>query len=154
VTSGAQQGTYRSAEAVFTKSILALPGAVMKGGTTFVGRACPGEPVPPAVDDGDPSTQTIAVIMKGTCLFEEKAQAALDAGYEGFVVFNDAAGGETVFPMRGESYRDIPGEMIGHATGLGIFNVAADSNLVVGQSGAVISVGRLRVQVALAQEAP
>jgi hypothetical protein len=159
ITSGPHQGTYRSAEAVFTKSILTLAGAVMKGTTTYVGEPCPGDQVPPAVDDGDPNTQSIAVIgpgggASGTCFIQDKAQAALEAGYDGFVEFNTAAGGEAVFPAISGSYRDIPGEVIGHGTGLAIFNAASESDLVVGQSGAAISVGRLRVQAVLAQEAP
>jgi hypothetical protein len=154
ITSGPHKGTYRSWEALFTRSLLTLPSAVMKGGTTYVGLACPGEPVPPAVDDGDPATQEVAVIMRGTCLFDEKAQSVLDAGYGGFVVFNNAAGGDGVFHIRGGSFKDIPGESVGHTTGLAIFNAASDSGLVVGATGAPISVGRLRVQTALAQETP
>ena len=159
ITSGRNKGTYRSAEAVFTKSLLDLPGAVMKGGTTYVGRACPGDFVPPAVEDGDPNTQEIAVIMRGTCLFHEKAQAVLAEGYDGFIVFNGSdpvlfRGGDEVFPMGGSTFRDIAGEMVGHSTGLAIFGAGSDSDLVVGASGAPISVGRLRVQVVLAQESP
>ena len=153
ITGGPHQGTYTSAEATFTESILTLPGSVMKGGTTYVGSACPGEQVLPAVDDGDPTTQTIAVLLgKFGCFFQDEAQAALNAGCDGCVVINPF--GETVFPMAGFSYHDIPGEMVGHGTGLAIFNASSDSDLVVGQSGATISVGRLRVQAVLAQETP
>jgi hypothetical protein len=157
ITSGPRKGTYRAAEGTFTKSLLTLPGALMRGGTTYVGLACPGDAVPPAVEDGDPSTQEIAVIMRGNCLFKDKAQSVLDAGYDGFVVFNYAQGdhgGDEVFPMGGVTYRDIPGEMVGHSTGLAIFNASTDAGLVVRQSGAPVSVGRLRVQAALAQEVP
>jgi hypothetical protein len=157
ITSGPRKGAYQSREGVFTRSLLTLPGALMRGGTTYVGLACPGDAVPPAVEDGDPSTQEIAVIMRGNCLFKDKATSVLGAGYDGFVVFNFAQGdhaGDEVFPMGGDSYRDIPGEMVGHSTGLAIFNASTDAALVVGQSGSPVSVGRLRVQVALAQEAP
>jgi hypothetical protein len=156
ITSGPHQGTNASAETVFTKSILTFPGALMKGSTTYLGEPCPGDPVPHAVDDGDPTTQSIAVIgpgggVSGNCFIQDKAQAALEAGYDGFV---EIAGGETVFPAISNSYRDIPGEVIGNATGLAIFNAGSQSELTVGESGASISVGRLRAQTVLAQEAP
>jgi hypothetical protein len=152
IGSGSGKSTYPSAEAVFTKSLLALPGAVMKGGTTYVGSGCPGDPVPPALDDGHPRTQEIAVFLPGdSCLFQDMAQSALDAGYDGFVVINPR--GDYLYPMGG-SYRDLPGELVFHSTGLAIFDAGSDAELIVGRTGAPISVGRLRVQAALAQETP
>jgi hypothetical protein len=150
ITSGPHKGTYRSWEGLFTRSILTLPEALMKGSTTYVGLACPGEPVPPAPA---PNTQQIAVIMRGTCAFDEKAQSVVNAGYGGFVAFNSAAGGDGTLRIGG-TFKDIPGESVGHSTGLAIFNAAGDSELVVGETGAPISVGRLRVQAVLAQESP
>jgi hypothetical protein len=148
ITSGPHEGTYRSNEGLFTKSLLTLPEKLMRGSTTYVGTACGGEPVPRARN-----AQTIAVIKtQSGCLFQEQAEAALNAGYAGFVLFNDL--GERAFHMGAFSQVEIPGETVGHSTGLAIFNAASDSELVVGESGASISVGRLRVQVALAQETP
>ena len=157
IVAGPNKGTYPSAEGAFTRSLLTLPGAVMTGATTYAGLACPGDTVPPPADDGDPTTPEIALIMRGSCLFADKAQAALDAGYDGFIVFNYASGahgGDEVFPMEAGVYRDIPAEMVGHSTGLKIAGVAGDADLRIGAPGAAISVGRLRVQAALAQETP
>ena len=55
------------------------------GTTVFVGTACPGEtvPAPPAADG------YIAVVERGTCLFEEKVQAVLAAGgYDAVIIMN------------------------------------------------------------------
>jgi hypothetical protein len=57
------------------------------GTTVFVGRAYPGDPaVPPAPNVG---TAQIAVVERGLCTFEEKAQAVLAAGgYESMLIMN------------------------------------------------------------------
>ena len=157
ITAGPTRGTYLAKEGTFTKSPLDLPGQKMVGATTYTGLACPGDSVPPAVHAS--LTPQIAVILRGTCLFQDKAQSALEAGYDGFIVFNSQSAelvrpGEEVLTMFGDTYRNIPGEFVGHASGLAILNAGNDSDLTLGQVGAPISVGRLRVQAVLAQEAP
>ena len=64
------------------------PGDTITGATTFVGRACPGDPAVPPAGDG---TQ-IAVVERGLCDFSAKT-AAVDAagGYAGILVFNRTA---------------------------------------------------------------
>jgi hypothetical protein len=156
ITSGSGRRTYLAKEGAFTKSLLDLPEEQMAGATTYVGLACPGDPLPTAVHTS--TTPQIAVIMRGTCLFQDKAQSALDAGYDGFIVFNGLAStlfrpGDEVLTMFGGTYEDIPGEFVGHSTGLAIFDARSDADLVVGELGAPITVGRLRVQTVLAQEA-
>ncbi len=61
------------------------PGQVIEGPTVFVGRACPGDPAPPAAT----GPGQVAVVERGVCTFSEKA-AAVDAagGYAAAVYFN------------------------------------------------------------------
>jgi hypothetical protein len=73
-------------------------GALRSERVTYVGRACAltGTPVPdvlpaaPAPADADPGTRRVAVIQRGGCTFDEKVQAVEDAGWDAFVIFNDA----------------------------------------------------------------
>jgi len=73
------------------------PGDPLDGGTRFIGLGCDPMAIPPPT-----ATATIAVAERGTCGFEVKAQNAQDAGYEGFVIFNNSAAGtgcETLLNM-------------------------------------------------------
>jgi hypothetical protein len=132
ITGGPNSGEYDAIEGTFTAPIFTLPDSTMSGNTTYIGLACDGDSVPEA-----PTGSGIAVIQRGECRFDEKAQNAIDAGYDGMVVFNDAARGDEVIPMGGES-RDIPGVFVGHSTGLAIFDVASVGDLAVGDTGAPI----------------
>ncbi len=134
ITSGPNAGDYDSAEGSFTTPIFTLSGRTMSGPTVYAGLACDDTTVPSA-----PSPDHIAVIQRGGCRFDEKAQNAIDAGYAGIVVFNDAARGDEVLIMGGES-RDIPGVFVGHSTGLAIMDAASAGDLVVGDTGASIRV--------------
>ncbi|WP_396610654.1 PA domain-containing protein [Haloferax sp. S1W] len=134
IVSGPNAGTYPAAEGAFTTPIGDLPEMTMSGPTVYFGLGCDGDSFPPA-----PSPDHIAVIQRGACRFDEKAQNAIDAGYAGMVVFNDAAGGDAIITMGGES-RDIPGVFVGHSTGLAIFDVESADDLSVGQSGAPVEV--------------
>jgi hypothetical protein len=80
-------------------NIASLPGGEMVSEqVVFVGRACTvtGEPVPdtvpaaPAPIDADPNTLRVAVIERGLCLFDEKLHAVEAAGWDAFVIFNNA----------------------------------------------------------------
>jgi hypothetical protein len=148
ITAGPNAGQYHAAEGGFTTSIVTLPHQQMRGPTTYVGTACTGEPVPPATD---PSA--IAVVLGSPCRFDVQAQDVLDAGYAGFVAFLPANNPNFVFPMDGNA-RPIPGVLVEHATGLAIFEAGTDADLELGESGAPISVGALRPQVAVAYEQP
>ncbi|MDX1747295.1 MAG: PA domain-containing protein, partial [Halobacteriales archaeon] len=134
ITSGANAGEYPVAEGSFTDPIIDLPDGTMSGPTVYVGLGCDGTSVPPA-----PSSDHIAVIQRGVCRFDVKAQNAIDAGYAGIVVFNDEARGDALVTMGGDS-RDIPGVFVGHSTGLAIMDVNDDSELVVGATGASVEV--------------
>ncbi|MEN8041270.1 MAG: PA domain-containing protein [Actinomycetota bacterium] len=127
IDSGPAAGDYPSAEGSFTTPIVSLPGGEMTGPTTYVGLACgSSDPVPAGIG--------IALIQRGACRFDEKATNAINAGYTGMVVFNDAARGDALVSMGGDS-RDIPGVFVGHSTGLLIAGVATVGDLVIGDGG-------------------
>jgi len=78
------------------------------------------------------------LIQRGACRFDLKATNAIDAGYSGMVVFNDAARGDALATMGGDP-RGIPGIFVGHSTGLGIAGVASARDLVIGAAGADVT---------------
>lgn len=134
IDTGPNVGTYPSAEGAFTTPIVSLLGQEMSGSTTYVGLACTGgDPVPPASGSGE-----IALIQRGVCRFDDKATNAINAGYDGMVVFNDEARGDALVTMGGAP-REIPGVFVGHSTGLAIAGVASAGDLVIGDAGADIS---------------
>jgi hypothetical protein len=140
ITDGPNAAEYPAAEGAFTVPIVTLADKSMNGSTTFIGLACPGDPPPPpAPDDGNPLTEEIAVAMRGVCFFQDKATAAEAAGYDGFIVMNDAARGDALVLMGGsgvEPVPQLPGIFVGHSTGLKIFNVADAAGLTIGMTGA------------------
>ena len=131
IDTGPNAGSYPAAEASFTTPIDSLPGAMMSGSTTYVGLACDG-------GDPVPAGSGIALIQRGACDFDEKATNVINAGYSGMVVFNDAARGDALVTMGGDS-RAIPGVFVGHSTGLAIAGVGTAGELVIGASGASVS---------------
>ncbi len=130
IDTGPNAGTYPSAEGSFTTPISTLPGQQMSGPTTYIGLACPGDTVPTGTG--------IALIQRGACRFDEKATSAINAGYSGMVVFNDAARGDALVTMGGTT-RDIPGVFVGHSTGLLIAGVPDAASLVLGAAGESVS---------------
>ena len=130
IDSGPNAGTFPVAEGSFTTPIGSLPGQAMSGPTTYIGLACPSDSVPTGTG--------IALIQRGVCRFDEKATSAINAGYSGMVVFNDAARGDALVTMGGNP-RDIPGVFVGHLTGLAIAGVATAAGLVVGAPGDTIT---------------
>jgi hypothetical protein len=61
-------------------------GQEISGPSTFVGRACPGDPAVPA---GDAATVDIAVVERGLCTFTEKiASVEAAGGWDAVLVFN------------------------------------------------------------------
>jgi hypothetical protein len=64
------------------------------------------------------------------------------AGYDGFIVMNDAARGDALVLM-GESGNQpipqLPGIFVGHSTGLRIFNVPNEAALTLGATGAGVA---------------
>lgn len=134
IDDGPNAGEYPASEGAFTTPIAELDDESLSGSSTYVGLACGGS-IPPAVDDGDPATDEIAVIQRGVCTFQLKADTAEAAGYDGFVVFNDAARGDELVSMGGDGSA-LPGVFVGHSTGLAIFDVDDAGQLSVGDTGA------------------
>jgi hypothetical protein len=132
ITGGPNAGGYPVAEGGFTTPLTSLPDSTMSGPTVYVGLGCDGTPVPPA-----PSPDHVAVVQRGACTFDQKAQNAIDDGYAGMVVFNDRSRGDSIVVMAGES-RDVPGVFVGHSTGLAVMNVGSAADLVVGAEGAPV----------------
>ena len=139
ITSGPNVGDYPASEGAITVPINSLPGSQMSGPTIYVGYACPpgnpgfDDPVPPAGGSGE-----IALIQRGACFFSDKINNAEAAGYDGVVVFNDAARGDALVSMGGTP-TNLPGVFVGHSTGLAIAGVATAADLVIGASGAEVS---------------
>jgi len=141
IESGPNAGRYDATEGGSTRRLSTLPDGTMNGSTTFLGFGCPGEG-PPAVEDGDPNTEEIAVMQRGgptaCAAFQVKADTAQALGYDGFVVFNDAARGEALVTMAVTS--SLPGVFVGHSTGLKIFGAESVADIALGDSGEPVSV--------------
>lgn len=119
----------------------------LTGTPVFVGRACPGDPAVP-----DAKTGQIAVVERGLCTFEEKAQAIIAAGYDAMIIFNrEGADGCTgVFSPFLTS--DIPTLFIGRDAGYDLLDQggfdlaaclagtgAAQSGIPIGRTGDAIT---------------
>jgi hypothetical protein len=141
IESGPNAGRYDATEGGSTRRLSTLPNGTMNGSMTFLGFGCPGEG-PPAVEDGDPNTEEIAVMQRGgptaCAAFQVKADTAQALGYDGFVVFNDAARGEALVTMAVTS--SLPGVFVGHSTGLKIFGAESVADIALGDSGEPVSV--------------
>ncbi|MEJ7795837.1 MAG: PA domain-containing protein [Nocardioides sp.] len=138
ITDGPNPGGFPASEGAFTTPIATLDDRTLAGSTTYGGQGCAvtsGDVVPPATEDGDATTDEIAVLQRGACTFQEKADAAEEAGYDGFIVFNNEEGGDAIINMGGDG-SDLPGIFVGHTTGLAIFDAASADELTVGDSGA------------------
>jgi hypothetical protein len=67
------------------------PDATVAGKSYYIGRACGqtgGDTLP-----APPQANTIAIIQRGTCTFQEKTESAAAAGYVAAVIFNSTAAG-------------------------------------------------------------
>jgi hypothetical protein len=92
------------------------------------GEGCtPGE-VPAATEAGQ-----IALIQRGSCFFQDKAESAEAQGYAGYIVANDAARGDATINMsaRDDAPVGIPGVFVGHSTGE-IMKAASPTGLAEG----------------------
>ncbi|MEN8238727.1 MAG: PA domain-containing protein [Actinomycetota bacterium] len=138
ITTGPSAGNYPAAEGAITVPIASLPGSTMSGTATYVGYAC--DPGNPGFDDPVPAGSGIALIQRGACTFSSKINNAEAAGYDGVVVFNDAARGDALVTMGGTA-TNLPGVFVGHSTGLTIMGVATAGDLVIGASGEDVSAG-------------
>lgn len=102
-TSNAFPGTRFAVEANRTPPIVSLPGREMAGEVVFVGRGCPADPAGTGLVAPDPYVANpagkIALIERGVCRFDNKIARAILAGATGVIVFNNAAGGESLVIM-------------------------------------------------------
>jgi len=99
--------------------------AGIAGTTVFVGRACNGDaavPTAPAV-----GTSQIAVVERGLCFFEEKAQNVIAAGgWEAMLIMN-REGSDACTGVFGPSLSaPIPTIFMGRDAGFAMFNLAYD----------------------------
>jgi hypothetical protein len=115
-------GAFRAAAGTNTTTPQATSVA---GATFFVGRACPGDAaVPPAPAVG---TQQVAVVERGLCFFEEKAQSVLAAGgWDAMLIMNrEGADGCTgvITPLLTARITTL---FVGRDTGFAMFNQPYD----------------------------
>ena len=73
------------------------PGETVTGPTVSVGLACTANPPARAT-----SADQIALVERGTCSFQEKADNVAAAGYKTGIVFNNQANGDQIVNMAGE----------------------------------------------------
>jgi hypothetical protein len=116
-------GSFRAA--VGTNTTVAQAQGIA-GTTVFVGRACPGDAaVPPAPTTG---TQQIAVVERGLCLFEDKAQSVLAAGgWDAMVIMNREGADACTGVISPSLTAAIPTVLVGRDSGFAIFNTPYDS---------------------------
>lgn len=106
------EGTeYPASAAGFGPPVATLNGTVVWTG----GEGCTVGEIPASTAPGQ-----IALIQRGTCFFQDKAESAAAQGYDGYIVANDAARGDALVSMSardGGPYPDIPGVFVGNSTG-------------------------------------
>lgn len=101
---------YEAAQANFGPPSDLLNGDVIWTG----GEGCTVDEVPPAT-----GSNQVALIQRGACFFQDKADSAEASGYIGYVVANDAARGDALVNMapRDDNPVGIPGVLVGYSTG-------------------------------------
>ena len=117
ITSFTFDGTsYPAIEGTFTFPVGLLPGQTFNGPVVWTGGlGCTAAEIPPA-----PALGAVALIQRGVCFFQDKAEAAFAQGYAAFVVANDAARGDSLVAMAPRDdgpYPPIPGAFVGFSTG-------------------------------------
>lgn len=107
---------YPAIEGLFTFPVGLLPGGTFSGPIVWTGGlGCTAAEIPMA-----PSPDAVALIQRGVCFFQDKAEAAFAQGYAGFVVANDEARGDALVAMSPRDngpYPKIPGAFVGFSTG-------------------------------------
>ncbi|MDP9466533.1 MAG: hypothetical protein M3P31_04745 [Actinomycetota bacterium] len=89
------------------------PGETVTGPTVYVGEACTALPTA--------TKGTIAVVERGTCGFQMKADNVAAAGYETGIVFNSLTGGDAIVNMAGTNPA-VRFSFVGRSDGLRILN--------------------------------
>jgi hypothetical protein len=115
-------GAFRAAVGTNTTTAQAQ---TVAGATIFVGRACPGDAaVPPAPAVG---VQQIAVVERGLCLFEEKAQSVLAAGgWDAMLIINREGADACTGVITPSLTAPITTLFVGRDTGFAMFNQTYD----------------------------
>lgn len=146
LTSFTFDGTsYPAIEGLFTFPVGLLPGQTFSGRVVWSGGlGCTPSEIPPA-----PAPDAVALIQRGVCFFQDKAESAFAQGYAGFIVANDAARGDALVAMapRDEGpYPPIPGAFVGFSTGE-VMKAAGVGNLggTVVMTGVFDGYGRLHL---------
>ena len=131
---GPSPGPYNAAEFADTPLIQDLPDRELGPLTRYTGRSCSADPEtgvdtddpipPPPSGDGD----KVAVIERGVCTFGDKADNVEEAGYDGFIVFNDAdrEDGDPFLTGRIADNSALPGLFMTRADALALFDLDAD----------------------------
>jgi hypothetical protein len=131
---GPEPGPYNAAEFTDGPQIQELPDREIAPLTRYTGRSCSADPeLGIAVDDPIPAPPTgagdkIAVIQRGVCFFAVKAANVQAAGYDAFIVFNNAGrpdGDPLLTNAVAES--ELPGLFMTRADGLKIFDLPPDA---------------------------
>jgi hypothetical protein len=101
---------YPASVALFGPDSSTLAGNVVWTG----GEGCTSADVPPATD-----ANQVALIQRGSCFFQDKADSAEAQGYVGYIVANDEARGDALINMgqRDDAPVGIPGVFVGYSTG-------------------------------------
>jgi hypothetical protein len=133
IETGSFAGFYEAAEGSASRRITTLPDKAMNDGTTYLGLGCVADRAgaAPAVEDGNADTEEIAVMQRGVCTFQEKSETAQLLGYDGFIVFNDAARGDALVTMAVTS--PLPGIFVGHSTGKKLFGDTVPAKNTTGE---------------------
>jgi hypothetical protein len=115
-------GVFRAAAGTQTTQAQA---EAISGTTVWVGRACPGDPVVPAAPPV--GTAQIAVVERGLCLFEDKADAVIAAGgYEAMLIVNREGEDACTGTLAPSLEAPIPTVLIGRHDGFTMFGIPYD----------------------------
>lgn len=105
--------SYGASPALFGPPSIGLSGEVYWTG----GEGCTAAEIPPPPPG---AVDPIALVQRGTCFFQDKAESAYAQGYAGYIVANDEARGDALINMGSRDagpYPEIPGVFVGYNTG-------------------------------------
>lgn len=128
-----------------------LPDETLNGPSTWAGDGCDPAAVPAApADDGDPNTDSIALVERGGagagCGFADKFDNAAAAGYDGIVIFNQPRpddGQVNMATTDADGPAAIPGVQMRRADALGAEGALSPSETTPapGTAGPAVSIG-------------
>lgn len=110
--------SFNGADYPASPALFGPPATLLSGNVYWTGgEGCTAAEVMPAPLD-DPNA--VALIQRGSCFFQDKAESALAQGYIGYIIANDAARGDALINMGARDagpYPNIPGIFVGYSTG-------------------------------------